>query len=223
VRAPVREHAWPQSVSAQLASSLERGAHELGVALAPAQITTLLDFLALLGHWNRAYNLTAVREPLQMVSRHLLDSLSIAPFVHGKTLLDVGSGAGLPGLVLAVAIPRLEVTLLDPALKRTRFLAHVIRELGLENVVVERARIEDFSPGRRFDTITSRATVALDVLIDATLPLLGDDGRVVAMLGKCPQTGAPAVHAHWQLRIEPLKVPGVDAARHAALISRTQS
>ena len=127
-------------MSAQLADTLERGADELGVALTHAQVTTLLEFVALLERWNRAYNLTAVRDPLQMVSRHLLDSLSIMRFICGKTLLDVGSGAGLPGLVLAIAMPKLEVTLLDPALKRTRFLAHASRELGLANVTVERAR-----------------------------------------------------------------------------------
>lgn len=211
---------WFAQVNGRLATSLEHGATELGVALGCAQITTLLDFLTLLERWNRAYNLTAVRDPVQMVPRHLLDSLSIVPFIHGKTLLDVGSGAGLPGLVLAIALPRLEVTLLDPALKRTRFLAHVIRELGLGNVCVERARVEDFVPRTRFDSVTSRATVALDILVDAALPLLGANGRLVAMLGKFPTTDGLQIPAHHELRIESLKVPGIDAARHAAVILR---
>ena len=211
---------WFAQVNGRLSTSLEHGAEELGIALGSAQITTLLGFLTLLERWNRAYNLTAVRDPVQMVPRHLLDSLSIVPFIHGKTLLDVGSGAGLPGLVLAIVLPRLEVTLLDPALKRTRFLAHAVRELGLGNVCVERARIEDFAPQTRFDNVTSRATVALDILVDAALPLLGTNGRLVAMLGKYPTIDALQIPAHHELRIEPLKVPGLDAERHAAVILR---
>lgn len=213
-------------MSSQLAQSLARGVDELRVEITPSQSKTLLDFLALLERWNRAYNLTAVRDPAQMVSRHLLDSLSIVSLVRGKTLLDVGSGAGLPGLVLAVAMPQLKVTLLDPALKRTRFLTHATHELGLDNVQVERARIEDFIPSERFDTITSRATAALQALVESTMDLLSDDGRLVAMLGKAPRSemGKAALSTalglceHRELQIERLRVPGIDAARHAAVI-----
>jgi 16S rRNA (guanine527-N7)-methyltransferase len=204
----------------QLASVLERGADELGVVLSTAQVMNLVDFLELLERWNRAYNLTAVREPLQMVSRHLLDSLAITPLIRGKTLLDVGSGAGLPGLVLAIAMPGLDVTLLDPALKRTRFLAHAVNHLGVRNARVERARIEEFTSHTRFDTVTSRATIALDVLVDATIARLSDDGRLVAMLGKAPQIDAVVLPPPFRMQVERLQVPGIDAARHAAVISR---
>jgi 16S rRNA (guanine527-N7)-methyltransferase len=208
-------------MSSQLVTSLQFGADALGVTLIPAQVTTLLDFIVLLERWNRAYNLTAVRDLAQMVPRHLLDSLSIMPFIRGESLLDVGSGAGFPGLVLAVAMPHLQVTLLDPALKRTRFLAHAVRELAVPNVHVERARIEDFMPDTCFDTVTSRATVALDVLIHTTLSLLSGDGRLVAMLGKAPTAQASQIRPPWNICIAPLKVPGIDVERHAAIVSRS--
>jgi 16S rRNA (guanine527-N7)-methyltransferase len=206
-------------MSLPFAPLLQAGADELGVKLVAAQFTTLLELVALLERWNRAYNLTAVRDPAQMVPRHLLDSLSIVPYIRGKSLLDVGSGAGFPGLVLAIALPQLQVTLLDPALKRTRFLTHAVHELGIANVGVERARIEDFVSITRFDTVTSRATVALDVLIGTTLPILDDRGRLVAMLGKPPAPGAVQIPPPWKMQIEPLDVPGIDAERHAAVVS----
>ena len=207
-------------MSSPFASALQIGADELGVTLVPAQIATLINFIVLLQRWNRAYNLTAVRELAQMVPRHLLDSLSIVSLIRGESLLDVGSGAGFPGLVLAVTMPNLQVTLLDPALKRTRFLGHAVRELGLSNVCVERARIEDFMPRARFDTVTCRATLALDVLIDTTLSLIGDEGRLVAMLGKAPAENLVQLAPPWTMRIAPLKVPGIEAERHAAVVSR---
>jgi 16S rRNA (guanine527-N7)-methyltransferase len=205
-----------------LANAIERGAQHLDVSLDDAQIAQLVAYLALLQRWNRAYNLTAVRDPVQMVPRHLLDSLSIAPFVIGQRVLDIGSGAGLPGLVLAIARPALSVTLLDPALKRTRFLLHAVHQLGLGNVTVQRLRIEDYAPDVLFDTVTSRATIALQALIDVSPALLAQRGRLVSMLGKAPQPQEMQIPDQWALRLEPLEVPGIDAQRHAAVLQRCQ-
>lgn len=204
------------------ARALEHGAAALGVSLDAGQRDSLLAYLALLERWNRTYNLTAVRDPAQMVPRHLLDSLSIVPLVHGHTLLDVGSGAGLPGLVLAVALPGVRVTLLDPSLKRTRFLNHVVQVLGLRNVLVARARLEDHVPPCPVDTMTSRAALALARLLAAAPPLLTRGGRLVAMLGRAPPASEwPAVPPGWRIELLPLDVPGIEGARHAA-IARAQ-
>jgi 16S rRNA (guanine527-N7)-methyltransferase len=204
-----------------LSAVLERGAKALDVELSEAQISTLIDYIALLERWNRRYNLTAVRDPRQMVARHLLDSLSIVPFVKGRSLLDIGSGAGLPGLVLAVAIPGLSATLLDSALKRTRFLSHAVRELGLRNTVtVVRERLDMFEPEILFDTITCRATLALNDLVEPAMALADDGGRLVAMLGKAPQQADESWSDRFSVRIERVRVPGLDAQRHAAVVER---
>lgn len=203
------------------AHALEHGAAATGVHLDPGQRDCLLAFLVLLERWNRVYNLTAVRDPAQMVPRHLLDSLSIVPFMHGHTLLDVGSGAGLPGLVLAVARPDSQVTLLDPSLKRTRFLCHVVQELALGNVTVVRERLEDHAPGGAVDTMTSRAALGLERLAAQAPRLLARDGRLVAMLGRAPPASELCAPPGWEVELRPLTVPGIDGARHAAIVRRT--
>jgi len=202
----------------RLAEALGQGAAALGVALAPDRVRLLLDYLALLERWNRSYNLTAVRDPQQMVPRHLLDCLAVAPLVRGQRLLDVGSGAGLPGLVLAVALPRLRVTLLDASLKRTRFLAHVVQELGLGQVRVLRCRVEQHAPLTGYDTVVSRAALALEALVQAAPALLAPGGRLVAMLGRAPQRDEVPVPSAWRLELRALEVPGVEGPRTAALL-----
>lgn len=205
----------------QQADVLARGAQALRVSLDTSQRDALLGYLALLERWNRAYNLTAVRDPLQMVVRHVLDSLSITELVHGQRLLDVGSGAGAPGLVLAVALPQLQVTLLDPSLKRTRFLSYVVQSLGLRNTSIERARLEDHRPQRPFDTVTSRAALALGRLATAVPGLVSPEGRLVAMLGRAPSgPELDCAPAGWQFELRALRVPGIDGERHAAILSR---
>ncbi len=141
-----------------LAPMLHAGILQLNeLDIGPAQEQMLLEYLVQLEHWNKAYNLTAVRDPVEMVTRHLLDSLSVAPFIAGGRLLDAGTGAGLPGIPLAVARPALEVTLLDSSGKRVRFLNHVRRQLGLENIHPVQERLESFAPDQPFDVIISRA------------------------------------------------------------------
>lgn len=200
-----------------LEQALEAGARELGVALAANARGLLLDYLALLERWNRSVNLTAVRDPAQMVPRHLLDCLAVAPWVGGPSLLDVGSGAGLPGLVLAVARPELRVTLLDSARKRTRFLLHARERLGLAGVEVVRARLEELDPGRRFDCVIARASLPLPQLLEQAAGRLAPGGRLLAMLGRAPAP-APAAPAGLRLEVVPLRVPGLDAERHLAVL-----
>lgn len=197
---------------------LARGAGALGLELDAGRRALLLDYLALLARWNRAYNLTAVRDPAEMVVRHLLDCLAVAPLVRGPALLDVGSGAGLPGLVLAVALPGLHATLLDPSLKRTRFLAHAVHSLAIGTVSVRRGRLEDVIAPPRYDTVVSRATLKLDALVAAAPALLAPAGRLVAMLGKAPEA-VPAIPPGFHLDTVPLRVPGAAGPRHAALMT----
>ena len=162
---------------------LDAGLAELGLEVDATARERLLALLALLRKWNRAYNLTAVRDPEQMVTRHLLDSASVATAVRGPRLLDVGAGAGLPGLVLAILDPSLEVTMLDGNGKKVRFQRQAVLELGLENVTPVQARVEHFTT-RDFDQIVSRAFAQLATFVELTRPLLAEGGEWLAMKGR---------------------------------------
>lgn len=194
---------------------LARGIHELGLATTPDQLARLLRFLALLARWNRAYNLTAVRDPLEMVARHLLDSLAIQPFLFGDHLLDVGTGAGLPGLPLAILEPERRFYLLDSKGKKVRFVRQAALELGLQNVEPVQARIETYRPGRKFSTIMSRAVAPAEILGAVKGELLARSGRLLLMQGRHPDqvlagvampSAAPLIHK--------LIVPFLDVPRH---------
>lgn len=175
----------------------------------------LLDYLALLVKWNRAFNLTAVREPAQMLTRHILDSLAILPWVQGERLLDVGSGAGLPGIPLAMARPQLQVVLLDSNGKKARFLRQAQLELGLSNVEVAEARVEAYAATAPFDLITSRAFARLKDFVELTQPLLAPSGRWLAMKGRLDENELAEISSNGlQLQHHRLTVPGLDAERH---------
>lgn len=189
---------------------LDWGLERLGLPLPPARRHLLVDYLTLLGRWNRAFNLTAVREPEAMVSRHILDSLTLVPYVYGDTLLDVGTGAGLPGMVVAAALPGLAVTLLDANAKKTRFCRQAAAELGLGNVRVIHRRVEDFRPSGGFDTVTSRAFRDQERFLAACMGLVAPDGRLVAMAGRRVEEWPGKVHA--------VAVPGLPAARHIVVV-----
>ena len=162
----------------------------------------LLDYLDLLLRWNRSYNLTAVRDPLQGVTRHLLDSLSIAPFLVGERFIDVGTGAGLPGVPLAVLYPQREFHLLDSNGKKTRFLFQVKTALGLDNMVVHQARLETFSAGRPFDAVLSRAFASLGDMFRDCHHLLAPQGVCLAMKGACSDEELQALFdAQAQVRV----------------------
>ncbi|MBI1285774.1 MAG: 16S rRNA (guanine(527)-N(7))-methyltransferase RsmG [Thiobacillus sp.] len=198
---------------------LVAGVAALGLALPDGAEATLLAYLALLGKWNRVYNLTAVRDAERMVSHHLLDSLAAVPSFQGKTVLDVGSGGGLPGIPLAIARPELQVTLIDSIAKKTAFLLQVKAELGLGNLEVVTSRVEDFQPEAKFDVITSRAFSDLKEFVILTRHLLMPGGRWLAMKGVLPHEEI-ALLPEWAKvsANNVLVVPGLGASRHLIVL-----
>ena len=203
---------------------LTQGLADLGLELDDARQQQLVAFLALLNKWNRAYNLTAVREPRQMVSRQLLDSLSILPYVTTDHLLDVGAGGGLPGIPLAIALPHKRFTLLDSNSKKTRFLTQCVLELGLENVDIIHGRAESCDPAARYHQISSRAFTALDNLVAWCGHLLADEGEFLAMKGQFPDDEVAALPTGWRITSrQSLSVPGSEGDRHLLVIGRDSS
>lgn len=203
-----------------LADKLHAGIQRLQLEPLPADCEEkLLAYLALLVKWNGAYNLTAVRQPEQMVVKHLLDSLSILPHLHGRSLIDVGTGAGLPGLVLALARPSLEVTLLDSNGKKVRFLRQVIAELKIENAQAVQSRAEEFAGS--FDVVTSRAFASLADMLKWSAHLLADDGECLAMKGTPPDAEMMALPEGFSVRdVVALQVPFLEEERHLVRIVR---
>ncbi len=201
------------------ADQLQRGLLALGLTLAPEIQQSLRDYLALIEKWNRVYNLTAIREPGKMVSHHLLDSLAVAPHLHAKRLLDVGSGAGLPGIPLALAQPAMQVTLLDSNHKKAAFLNQAVMELKLKNVAVCAERVESWHTDQRFDVIISRAFSDMGEFVRMTQHLLAPGGMFAAMKGLHPYEEIDKLPPGFKVKqVLPLAVPGLDGARHLALI-----
>lgn len=192
--------------------ALRDGLDRLGT---PEASERLCAYVELLVRWNRAFNLTAVRDPEDMVRRHILDSAVIGPYVRAGSLLDVGSGAGLPGIVLALLRPELSVTLLDSNGKKTRFCRQAATELGLDNVEVVQSRVEDYRPPEGFATVVSRAFAALADFVEGAGHLLAPGGRLLAMKGAYPHDELSALPSHARaVAVHPLVVPGLDAERH---------
>ncbi|HEX6929720.1 MAG TPA: 16S rRNA (guanine(527)-N(7))-methyltransferase RsmG [Gammaproteobacteria bacterium] len=182
---------------------------------APEAAGILTRYVELLQRWNQAFNLTAIRDPAEMVPRHILDSAVIAPFVKAGSVADAGTGAGLPGIVLAVLRPELAITLIDSNGKKTRFCKQAVSELGLRNVAVTQARIEGYRPMERFATVVSRAYASLAEFIASTRHLLDDGGTFLAMKGAYPHEEIRALPAGVRVvAVHPLRVPGLDAERH---------
>jgi 16S rRNA (guanine527-N7)-methyltransferase len=193
----------------------------VALRLDPALAAPLLKYLGELVLWNKTYNLTSVRAPVEMVTRHLLDSLSVLPHVAGRTV-DVGSGAGLPGIPLALANPALHVTLLDSGGKKARFLRHAQRTLPIANVEVVEARAEAFTPPARFDTVVTRAFGSLREFLEQSAALGADRGRWLAMKGKLDRKELADVPAGFRVEQEiQLHVPGLDEQRHLIIATRT--
>jgi len=200
------------AVRTRLTAGLER----MDIALTSDQTDVMVRYLSLLRRWNRAYNLTAVRAPLEMVSKHLLDSLSVLPYLYGDRLLDLGTGPGLPGIPLAIAAPERTFYLLDSNGKKVRFLRQAVMELGLTHAVVIQARMEAYLPGKEFATIVSRAVASVSDLLAVTARLPARPVRLLAMQGRRPagtelQGLEPSPSA---LSIHPIEVPFLDAERH---------
>jgi 16S rRNA (guanine527-N7)-methyltransferase len=203
-----------------LTHALADGARMLRLELSDAQLAQLIDYLTLLSKWNAVYNLTAVRDPAQMVTQHLLDSLAAAPaFADAKNVLDVGAGGGLPGMVLAIARPDMRVSMIDTVHKKTAFLTQAKAELGLKNVAVHTARVEQLQVADKFDVITSRAFAELSDFVNWSGHLLAKGGRFIAMKGVLPQEEIARLPAGWKVaEVRPLTVPGLDAERHLVFI-----
>jgi len=210
-----------RETEASLGAQLAAGARELQVELPDPAQRKLLDYLGELGKWNAAYNLTAVREPAAMVTRHLLDSLALLPFVSAGRALDVGSGAGLPGIPLAIARPALAVALLDSNGKKARFLRHAQRALDLANVEVIEARAEGLRPDAPFDAVLARAFGSLAEFLLATAHLGAPGAHWLAMKGKLDDKELKDLPKGFVVKdVIPLKVPGLDEARHLIRVVR---
>lgn len=203
-------------------AELTAGCEALGLALSAAQLQALCDYLALLVKWNRAYNLTAVRDPADMVRKHLLDSLAIAPLLAeaGERLIDVGTGAGLPGVPLAILFPERDIHLLDSNSKKTRFLFQVKSALGLANMAVHHARVEAHRPAQLFDGVLSRAFASLEDMVAGCRHLLAPGGRFLAMKGLYPEAELARVAGTCDiLSVTPVEVPGLAEQRHLVVMT----
>jgi 16S rRNA (guanine527-N7)-methyltransferase len=206
----------------QLRPALTSGVSALGLSAEPL-VARLLDYLALLVRWNGTYNLTAIRDPAEMVSKHLLDSLSVAPYVRGN-LADIGSGAGLPGIPLALALPDTSITLVESNGKKARFLREAQRHLGLSNLRVAESRAESFDPSERFDCLVSRAFGSLAEFVRVGGHLLSENGRLLAMKGQSPEDEIAALPVGWRVaEMHALDVPGLNAQRHLLVIERDRT
>jgi 16S rRNA (guanine527-N7)-methyltransferase len=206
-----------------LGQELALGIAELGLNVSAEQQQKLLDYVALLHKWNKTYNLTAIRDPQQMVSNHLLDSLSIMPFLMPGRWLDVGCGAGLPGMVMAIIHPDWHLTLLDSNSKKTGFVQQAVIELGLKNVIVKCARIEDFQSAEKFDGIVSRAFTELGDFLRVTHRLLSPTGRWAAMKGWAEKELASMPKDCVVERVITLNVPGLEAARSLVIATQKEA
>lgn len=210
--------------SASARPQLQAGLAALGLALPAGSADRLLIYLAELEKWNAAYNLTAVRDPRQMVTRHLLDSLAVLPALESAAapapLVDVGSGAGLPGLVLAVARPQWPIALLDSNGKKARFMRHAARTLGLDNVEVIECRAQAWRPPGGFASVVSRAYASLADFVETTRHLVAAGGQWVAMKGKLDPTELAGLPPDCSIReTRPLTVPGLHEERHAVIVT----
>jgi 16S rRNA (guanine527-N7)-methyltransferase len=201
--------------------ALLAGAAQLGVPLGALQGEKLLRLLDELQQWSSAYNLTALEDRDAMLTLHLLDSLSASPFLQGADIADIGTGAGFPGLPLAIAHPERRFTLIDSTAKKIRFVAHAARNLGLANVRPLQARFEAPPAALRFDTVIARAVASLPELVRDAAVLCGPDTRIVAMKGRLPAAELAALPADWRAaRTAAVKVPGLEAERHIIVLTR---
>jgi len=206
-----------------LAKVLADGIAEMGVNVSAEQQTRLMAYLQLMHKWNAVYNLTSLRDPMQMVTHHLLDSLAAVPaFVGAKNVLDVGAGGGLPGTVLAITRPDMKVAMIDTVHKKTAFLTQVKAELGLTNVTVHTMKVQDLQVSDKFDVITSRAFADLSDFVNWSGHLLAEGGKFIALKGVAPSEERERLPQDWKVTdLQPLQVPRLGAERHLVFIERT--
>ena len=205
-----------------LTQLLSSGVQQLGLTVNERQIQQLMQFVELLQKWNKTYNLTAIEDAQEMVSKHILDSLSITRCLVGENIIDVGSGAGLPGTPLAIMCPDKQFILLDSNTKKTRFIQQVSMELGLKNIQVAHQRVEQYLPKQKFHTLVSRAFASSDKLLDRCeliLKSLDQTGRIIFMLGK--QNQLETLPKRYNvLEIQSVKIPQLEAQRHIAIVEK---
>jgi 16S rRNA (guanine527-N7)-methyltransferase len=202
---------------------LETGLRELNLNCSSLQLEKLLKYLELLQRWNKAFNLTAIRDPLQMVRLHLLDSLAIHPYVQGlKSIIDVGTGPGLPGIPLAILNPEINFTLLDSNGKKTRFLFQAINELKLTNASEINHRVEAYQPNQLFDAVISRAFSSISDMLNQCDHLVSNQGCFLAMKGKKPDSELSQMSkAYKVIEVSEVNVPLIDSERHLIKIIKT--
>jgi 16S rRNA (guanine527-N7)-methyltransferase len=201
---------------------LAAGAAALGVPLTAGQRASLLRLVAEVEEWNGRFNLTAIREPAEMVRKHLLDSLAVQPWLTGTRIADVGTGPGFPGLPLAVINPDRRFTLVEATAKKSRFVEHAARALGLDNVEVVNSRAEAWRPPRPFDTVVCRALGKLHEFVRFAGHLCAREGRMLAMKGQYPEAELAAVPKGWRVvAVHRLEVPGLGAERHLVELARS--
>ncbi|MCQ8104113.1 16S rRNA (guanine(527)-N(7))-methyltransferase RsmG [Methylomonas sp. SURF-2] len=198
--------------------NLLQGLAALGLSVDQGQREALVGFIALIAKWNKAYNLTAVRDPLEMVSLHILDSLAILPHIKTPSVADIGTGAGLPGIPLAICRPDCRFTLVDSNSKKTRFVRQAVLELKLKNVEVVHGRVELFKPQQLFSTVICRAFAGMRDILTLTGHLLADDGLLLAMKGQIPKQELAELSLDYT--VVPLLVPGIEAERCLILLER---
>lgn len=201
---------------------LRDGARVLGLELTDAQVAQLVRHLDLLDEWGERMNLTAIRDRPSQVTKHLLDSLSVRPYLRGQRVADVGSGAGFPGIPLAIVAPGMHFALIESTGKKCRFLEHVRDALGLANVEVVQSRAEAHQPAQRYDTVTARAVGPVADLVRWAGPLVAGGGRLLAMKGRVPEEELAKKLNGWKVvAIHPLRVPGLDEERHLVELCRS--
>jgi len=198
---------------------LEQGLAEIQIPSSELQVDLLLAFVQLIEKWNKTYNLTAIRHREDILRLHILDSLALIPFVKGNEIADIGTGAGLPGIPLAIFLPDKQFTLVDSNSKKTRFVQQAILELKLKNVEVKHSRVEDLGQAGRYDAVMSRAFASLGDIMKLTQYLLQEEGVLVAMKGHTPQDELDVLEVG-QYKVDEIRIPGVDAERCVIQINK---
>ena len=198
---------------------LQAGLEQLGLEVTESQLDLLLAFVSLIEKWNKAYNLTAIRNREEMLHLHILDSLAILPFISGHKIIDVGTGAGLPGIPLAILMPDVQFTLVDSNSKKTRFVQQATLELHLKNVDVVHGRVESLGHEGEYDAVLSRAFASLEDIMNLTEYLLQPEGVLIAMKGQKPESELKKIDRTYS--VNPIVVPGVNAERCVVRINKT--